>query len=53
MIRKPGSGGRLAARRTVLPLILAASSRLVSEKLDDEKHRGLVRDYIEDLSKTS
>ena len=40
-------------RAEAVDLILAASSRLVSEKLDDEKHRGLVRDYIEDLSKTS
>jgi len=39
-------------RAEAVDLVLAASSRLVSEKLDDEKHRGLVRDYIKDLSQT-
>lgn len=39
-------------REEAVDLVLAASSRLVAEKLDDEKHRGLVRDYIKDLGET-
>ena len=34
-------------------LVIAAASRLISASLDEEKHRALVRDYLEDIKTLS
>lgn len=40
-------------RREAIELSLAAASRLIEERLDDEKDRELVRDYLEHAGTTS
>jgi F-type H+-transporting ATPase subunit b len=36
-------------RAEAVDLVVSASSRLVAANLDEEKHRSLVRDYLDDL----
>jgi F-type H+-transporting ATPase subunit b len=41
-----------AVRRAAVEVAMAAASRLLSERLDEERDRQLVTDYIDDLAKS-
>lgn len=40
---------QIALRDSVVQMAIAASAKVIGERLDDEKHRKLIRDFIDNL----
>lgn len=48
-IERDAAAARLELRAQVVNMSIAAAEKLIKEKLDDQKHRQLVEDFIQDL----